>query len=102
MGRDLTKPEDNDLSPLISSGHLITHGLNTPWKDFLRYIESSRYCTHSHIGTQVGNSSIRLTYRQLWSFYLYGWPVLFRRSLLEAPHYTLRCMAQATARYHAS
>ena len=42
MGRDLTKPEDNDLSPLISSGHLVTHGLNTPWKDFLRYIESSR------------------------------------------------------------
>ena len=42
MGRDLTKPEDNDLSPLISSGHIITHGQNTPWKDFLRYIESSR------------------------------------------------------------
>ena len=42
MGRDLTKPEDNDLSPLISSGHIVTHGLNTPWKDFLRYIESSR------------------------------------------------------------
>lgn len=42
MGRDLTKPEDNDLSPLISSGHIISHGQNTPWKDFLRYIESSR------------------------------------------------------------
>ncbi|CAL5220174.1 g2142 [Coccomyxa viridis] len=42
MGRDLTKEEDNDLSPLISSGHIVTHGLNTPWKDFLRYIESSR------------------------------------------------------------
>ena len=42
MGRDLTKEADHDLSPLISSGHIVSHGPDTPWKDFLRYIESSR------------------------------------------------------------
>ncbi|CAL8470763.1 g10305 [Coccomyxa elongata] len=42
MGRDLTKEADHDLSPLISSGHIVSHGPSTPWKDFLRYIESSR------------------------------------------------------------
>ncbi len=42
MGRDLNKQEDHDLSPLIASGHIVSHGPSTPWKDFLRYIESSR------------------------------------------------------------
>jgi hypothetical protein len=46
MGRDLNKEEDHDLSPLIASGHIVTHGPSTPWKDFLRYIESSRCATH--------------------------------------------------------
>ncbi len=42
MGRDLTKEEDHDLAPLIASGHITTHRPSTEWKDFLRYIESSR------------------------------------------------------------
>lgn len=42
MGRDLTKEEDHDLAPLIASGHITTHQPSTQWKDFLRYIESSR------------------------------------------------------------
>jgi hypothetical protein len=42
MGRDLTKEEDYDLAPLISSGHIVTQPPSTEWKNFLRYIESSR------------------------------------------------------------
>lgn len=47
MGRDLTKEEDHDLAPLIASGHITTHQPSTEWKDFLRYIESSRHARYS-------------------------------------------------------
>lgn len=48
MGRDLNQAADHDLSPMISSGHIVVQPPSKPWRDFLKYIEASRRaCTHS-------------------------------------------------------
>ena len=41
MGRELG-PEDEDVASLVESGHLEHRPSNTPWRDFLKYIEQSR------------------------------------------------------------
>ena len=42
LGRDLSKPADADLQKYIQSGQLDTRPPNTPWRDFLKLIESAR------------------------------------------------------------
>jgi hypothetical protein len=60
MGRDLSQAQDHDLSPLVSSGHLIVQPPSKPWRDFLKYIEASRravqcYCRlHMLTSTSAG------------------------------------------------
>ena len=42
MGREFNQAQDHDLSPLISSGHIVVQPPSKPWRDFLKYIEASR------------------------------------------------------------